>query len=134
MVVWSLVEASVAVITACLPTIRHLFFEHSIQSLVGNIRSLLSSNSLGRWHKAERRGSDSEALANRDGMNPEPIRASESKSSRLETKITGNADEIVDVPANRIMMRNGIAFKEEYLTDLEANEFGVERKDATQKA
>ena len=67
-------------------------------------------------------------------MNPEPIRASESKSSRLETKITGNADEIVDVPANRIMMRNGIAFKEEYLTDLEANEFGVERKDATQKA
>lgn len=82
---------------------------------------MLPLNSIERSQNVERRGSDSEALTNANCMNLDTIRAAESKSSNLETQVTGNVREHVDMPpmpADRIMMQNGIAFKEERLGDL----------------
>ncbi len=121
-VVWSQVEAGVAVIAACLPTLRPLVLGHSVDSLVGSIRSVLSLNSIERSQNAERRGSDSEALTNGNDVNLNSIGAMESKSSHLETQAArGSVRDDFNVPANGIMTRNVIAFKEEHLSDLEAN-------------
>ncbi len=120
-VVWSQVEAGAAVIAACLPTLRPLVLGHSVDSLVGSIRSALSLNSIERSPNAERRGSDSEALTNGNEVHLHSLRAMGSKSSHLETLAArGSVRDDGDVPANRIMTRNVIAFEEEHLGDLEA--------------
>ena len=59
-VVWSQVEAGVAVFAACLPTLRPLFLGHAAESLIKSIRSLLSPSSRS---SSKRRGSDVEGLA-----------------------------------------------------------------------
>lgn len=83
MVVWSQVEAGVAVVAACLPTLRPLLFGKSIDSLIGSIRSMLSLNSIPRSPNIERRGSDSETLTDGNGL-----------------------------PGDGIMMQDAMAFKE----------------------
>ena len=128
-VVWSMVEAGVAVIAACLPTVRPLFLGKSPESLIGSIRSMLSLNSIGRSHDRERRGSDSEALASGGGVNLDQVRTSESKGSQplVETQISGNCPKEVEVPANEILMQNGISFKEEVVGDVEAKTMSTGR-------
>lgn len=106
-VVWSHIEADVAVIAACLPTLPFpIFFGKSIDSLSGSIRSMLTPNSIEHSHDVERRGSDSEALIDGNGMNLDSVRVAESKCSDLETQVTRNFRELADMPpmpADRIV-------------------------------
>lgn len=116
-VIWSQVEAGVAVIAACLPTLRPLFLKGSIDSLIGSIRSVLSLNSLPCLQSAERRGSGNEALTDGNGLDLGAVRAAESKNSDLEAQVIGKFnehDETPPLPTDRIMMHDGIAFKEEH--------------------
>lgn len=82
---------------------------------------MLSLNSIARSQNVERSGSDSEALTDGNSMVLGAVRVAESKSSDLETKITGSYHEHADMPpmpADRIMMHNGISFEEERLKNV----------------
>ena len=124
-VVWSQVEVGVAVIAACLPTLRPLFHGNSPETLMGSIRSMLSLSSSGRAQRiSERRGSDSEALASGiSGTKMESVHVSESKShlhsaTTTETRVSGGlsrGDANDGLPAGQIGVQNGISFKEERL-------------------
>lgn len=102
--IWGQVEASIAVVAACLPTLRPLFHGKSPESLIGSIRSILSLHSTGRWRLGERRASDSEALASKDGVHLHIFHP---------TEVTGDYGKHIDVPENRIAMKTGISVDEE---------------------
>ena len=112
--VWSYVEAGVAVIAACLPTIRPLFDGKSPESLLGSLRSMISLSSL-RLHDHKRGGSDNEALRNDDGLNLDHVNQ---KETSVETQITGNYSDHKSVGENQILMQNGLSFKEERVGDM----------------
>jgi len=68
-VTWGQIEVGVAIIAACLPTLRPLFNHHSPESLIGSIRSKLSLNSLrssksSKQSKSESEGANSNTSAN----------------------------------------------------------------------
>ena len=119
--VWSLVEAGVAVIAACLPTLRPLFLGKSLETLISSFRSMLSLNSLDCSQHNERRGSDSEGLADSGSMNLDLVRVSDSQRSEVESKATGNFIEHASGLANGIVMHTGFESKKEHFQDLEAN-------------
>ncbi|MCJ1238721.1 hypothetical protein MMC14_006712 [Varicellaria rhodocarpa] len=60
-VVWSLVEAGVAIVAACLPTLRTLIGDHSTEGILRSIRSIFSLSST-RSHAQHRHGSHDIAL------------------------------------------------------------------------
>ena len=79
---------------------------------------MLSLNSAGQPQHGERRDSDNEALTPGDTINLDPVHVGASKNSRLKTHVTGNFHEHTElspIPADAIMMQNGIGFKEEHL-------------------
>ena len=96
-----------------------------MDSLIGSIRSMLSLNSVGQPQHNERRDSDNEALTPGDTINLDPIHVGASKHSHLKTHVTVNSHGHADmppIPADAIMMQNGIGFKEEHLGSSYASE------------
>lgn len=119
--VWSQVEAGVAVIAACLPTLRTLFLGKSLDTLISSIRSMLSLNSIERSQHNERRGSDSEGFAGNESVNLDLVRVSDSNRSQFGSKATENFYEHAGGLADGVVMHNGFESKKELFQDLEAN-------------
>lgn len=80
---WSLVEASLAVVSACLPTIRPLFQGFSPESVIRSIRSRISLQSMGSKNSKGSKGS-------RRGTNIKPTEDQKSTSSQVG--FAGNKD------------------------------------------
>ena len=119
--VWSQVEAGVAVIAACLPTLRPLFLGKSLETLISSIRSMLSLTSIDRSQHNERTGSDSEGLAGSESVNLDVVRVSDSNRSQVGSKATEDFYEHASGLADGIVMHDGFESKKEPSQDLEAN-------------
>ena len=119
--VWSQVEAGVAVIAACLPTLRPLFRGKSLETLINSFRSMLSLASLDRSQHNGRRASDSEGLAGAGSMNLELGRVSDSKRPRAEYKATEDFYEHGSGLAAGTVMHTNFNSKKDPFQDLEAN-------------
>lgn len=105
--IWGQVEASIAVVAACLPTLRPLFHGKSPESLIGSIRSMLSLNSTGRWRLGDRKASDNDAFASSDGVHLQIFHPS------METQDA--RDDGTHVPKNKTAMKTGISVNEEHV-------------------
>ena len=113
--VWSQVEAGVAVITACLPTIRSLFHRKSLESLVNNLRSALSLHSLN--NSQHRPDHDNDPTRRDTATILDKVGKGESGNvyPTIDTEITGNYNSSDDVPANAIYLQSGLGVEEEHV-------------------
>lgn len=103
--VWSQVEAGIAIVAACLPTLRPLFKGNSPESLINSLRSVFSLQSLESGgsrrgsRNRERRGSDSEQLATTaDAPSTLAKKASRSNAPSVATQHTSHGDHPETVP------------------------------------
>ncbi|KAL2036478.1 hypothetical protein N7G274_010813 [Stereocaulon virgatum] len=111
--VWSQVEAGIAVITACLPSIRPLFHRKSLESLVNSLRSAISLHSLtDSQHRPDR---DNEPTHRDTAIILDKVGKGKSGNvyPTIDTEITGNCNSSDDVPAHTIYLQNGLGVKEE---------------------
>ncbi|KAL2043666.1 hypothetical protein N7G274_003973, partial [Stereocaulon virgatum] len=96
--VWSQVEAGIAVITACLPSIRPLFHRKSLESLVNSLRSAISLHSLtDSQHRPDR---DNEPTHRDTAIILDKVGKGKSGNvyPTIDTEITGNCNSSDDVP------------------------------------
>ena len=110
-VVWSQVEAGVAVLAACLPTLRPLFFGLTAEGLLRSIRSLLSPSSRS---SSKRRGSDIENLTatNREYYEMANNGVCGSVEATVDTRITGVPGDRPNIPQNKILKQNEFSYKD----------------------
>lgn len=116
--IWSEVEVCVAVIAACLPTLRPLFAGSSPESIIGSIRSIFSLNSLNNSQHGNSR-------ANQEGY----VQTTEEDGFRLHSKglpsssyigteITASNSGSAEVDRQQIMVKNHISIEEEHNSTL----------------
>ena len=84
---WSLVEASLAVVSACLPTIRPLFHGVSPESIIRSIRSRISLQSMGSRSSKGSKGSRGGAYVKS---------TDDQKSTSSQVGFAGNQDTLQD--------------------------------------
>lgn len=110
-VVWSQVEAGVAVLAACLPTLRPLLFGHAAESLIRSIRSLLSLSSR---QSSKRHGSDVENLTatNREYYEMANNGVCGSSQATVDTRVTGVSEDRPIIPQNKILKQNEFSYKD----------------------
>lgn len=70
---------------------------------------MLSLNSTGRWRLGERKSSDTDAFASRDGVHLQIFHP------ETETRDAEDYGTHVDVPENRIAMKTGVSVNEEHV-------------------
>lgn len=110
-VVWSQFEVGVAVLAACLPTLRPLVFGFGPEGVIKSIRSLLSLSSR---HFSKRHGSDIESLNAKDceyyemGNNG----FGGSLQATVDTTITGVSEDRPNFPQNKIFVQKDFSFKD----------------------
>ena len=111
--VWSELEGHVAVIAACLPTIRPVFRSKVIEDLKKPIRSALSSRSMNSWQHRLR--SDSDLVHHEPALILDGTGKGSLNKMRpsVDTKITGHRDRAENIPANAIYLEQGIRVREE---------------------
>lgn len=115
---WSLVEASLAIVSACLPTIRPLFKGLSPESVIGSIRSLFSLHSIrsrfsptgskiyGNSRDHDRLDSSAALFAN-PGTFPEGATHLPEYEAHAESLPLEDIGESVTVPENQIRVHRG---------------------------
>lgn len=106
---WVIIEASLAIISACLPTIRPVFRGMSPESVIRSVRSVFSLNSL------RSNGSKRDGLNDLEGSDRKDSRSSTTRlndmhipteDSRLENKVTCpvSVEDMSPVPEDGMMV------------------------------
>lgn len=113
--VWSQVEAGIAVITACLPSIRPLFHRKSLESLVNSLRSAISLHSLNNSQHRPDHGNDPTHRDTATVLDKVGKGKSGIAHPTIDTEITGNYNTSEDVPANTIHLQSGLGIEEEHV-------------------
>lgn len=107
------VEACVAVIAACLPTLRPLFAGKSPESLIGSIRSIFSLNTVNNSSSAAGRSNQEGYVeqSEEDGIHLQTIGWPNFSSVGIE--ITGSNSENFNVDEDHITVKNDVEYREE---------------------
>lgn len=118
-VIWSHVEAGVAVIAACLPTLKPLVHGRAAESVVNSLRSALSLHSVNHSREHNPQAEDSGTLVGSSkAFDLESVRKSSSSHlpSTYNTHVVGNAardkdsiPDVPDIPDDAIAQRTGFA-------------------------
>jgi hypothetical protein len=111
--IWSEVEACVAVIAACLPTLRPLFAGKSPESLIGSIRSIFSPNTVKNSRSAVDRSNQEGYVkqSEEDGIHLQTIGWPNFSSVGIE--MTGSNSENFNVDEDHITVKNDVDYREE---------------------
>ena len=113
--VWSQVEAGIAVIAACSPSIRPLFHRKSLESLVDSLRSAMSLHSLNNPqhrlnHDNDPTRRDTATILDKVGKG-----RSGNVYPTINTDITRNYESSDDIPANAIYLQSGLGVEEKHV-------------------
>jgi len=115
---WVVIEASLAITSACLPTIRPVFRGMSPESVIRSVRSALSLNSL-RSNGSKRDGFDNlqdrdrqDSSSSRMGLNERhvPLKAF---SQNSEVTHSGLTKDIVPTPRDGMMVHKSFVLAED---------------------
>ncbi|KAF4629023.1 hypothetical protein G7Y89_g9132 [Cudoniella acicularis] len=111
--IWSEVEVCIALIAACLPTLRPLFSGNSPESIIGSIRSILSLNTLNSGGRTANLSRNPNTVTEEDSIHLRP--KDWKKGSSIGTEITrSNSENGAAGGDHHIMVKNDLSFTEEH--------------------
>jgi hypothetical protein len=83
---WSMIEAGICIVAACLPTIQQLFRGHSLRSVVNSVRSAISLQSLSGSGGSRQRSSASRSRGLYSEQDPSNLAGSAQGFAKLEER------------------------------------------------
>lgn len=97
---WTLIEASLAIISACLPTLRPLFQGFSVESVIRSFRSVISLGSIRSRHSNGSKHGDIDSMEYRKESSSSMVGPHETVPAHHGAPVTANEATVYDRPGS----------------------------------